>query len=101
MPRHLVEELIGVGSIYAGDELLRTSTLYQLSVWSESDAPAAQGSADAVIEGHIDIRGIAEAVVLAGPDNLQLILQDGRALHFTLVGTDGHIIGRGGLKRRV
>jgi hypothetical protein len=98
MARHLLEELSGIGSIYSGGELLRT-TPYRLSVWSDTDSASAKGSADPVIDGHIDITGIAEAVVLAGPDTLRLVLQDGRGLDFSLLGTDGHIIGRGGLKR--
>jgi hypothetical protein len=47
--------------------------------------------------GHIDITGIAEAVVLAGPRALTLTLEDGRRLAFELTGTGGGIVGRGWL----
>jgi hypothetical protein len=96
MSRHLVEELSGVGTVYAGEQLLRT-TSYRLSVWGESP-PGGDEAPAATIEGLIDITGIGEAIVLAGPSTLTLLLEDGRRLAFTLVGTSGRIIGRGGLQ---
>ena len=98
MARRLLESLSGVGTVYSGDTLLRT-TPYQVFLWVDDDA-AKQPSASAPvsIEGHIDITGIAEAVVLAGPDALTLRLQDGRRLRFTLTGTSGRILGKGGLE---
>lgn len=95
MARRVVETLIGVGEIYAGDVLLR-STPYQLSVFRDDD-PRADGSA-LKIDGHIDITGIAEAVVLAGPQDLRLRLEDGRQLQFALTDTGGNIIGKTGLQ---
>ena len=98
MSRQLVEELRGIGQIYSGKELLRT-TRYELSVWREADVPADAGAPEnVVIEGHIDITGIAEAVVLAGPETLTLILEDGRAFPFTLTSSVGSVIGRSGFR---
>ena len=85
MAKRLVESLEGVGAIYAGDMLLR-EVPYRISVW-EDDA-----------EGHIDISGMGEAVVLAGPDSLILHLQDGRRMPFQLTSSTGAIVGRGGLR---
>ena len=91
--KRLVETLKGVGDIYAGGELLRT-TPYELQVWSVDGATPAVH-----IEGHIDVSGLGEAVVLAGPDALTLRLDDGRTLGFVLTASTGHIVGRGGLER--
>ena len=91
--KRLVETLKGVGDIYAGGELLRT-TPYELQVWTVDGAtPSVE------IQGHIDISGLGEAVVLAGPDTLTLRLDDGRTLGFVLTASTGHIVGRGGLER--
>ena len=95
MAKRLVESLEGVGAIYAGDMLLR-EVPYRISVW-EDDA-VATGTAVTSIEGHIDISGMGEAVVLAGPDSLILHLQDGRRMPFQLTSSTGAIVGRGGLR---
>ena len=99
MPRHLLESIRGVGTIYAGEVLLRTTT-YDLSLWSDDDQPRPEGevvTSIARVDGHIEIGGIAEAVVLAGPGTLTLTLEDGRRLAFELTGTGGGIVGRGWL----
>ena len=93
MSRRLIESLKGVGQIYAGGQLLRT-TPYDLEVWKTEGTQT-----EIHIEGHIDITGLGEAVVLAGPDMLTLRLQDGRRLPFTLTASTGHIVGRGDLER--
>lgn len=90
MAKQLVETLRGVGGIFAGDVLLRT-VQYELSVWANEPDQATS------IDGHIDIAGIAEATVLAGPDSLTLELEDGRRLAFRLTDTGGAIVGRGPL----
>ncbi len=95
MARQMIESLAGVGEIYAGDELLR-SIRYQLSVWRD-DEPSRDGPT-LTIEGHIDTTGIAEVVVLAGPRNLRLRLEDGRQLEFALTDTGGRITGKTGLQ---
>ena len=97
MARRVVESLRGVGEVYAGDVLLRR-TQYDLSIWTEDEAADPQVQADAPInvDGHIDITGIGEAVVLAGSDQLTLRLDDGRRLAFALSDTGGSIRGRGG-----
>jgi hypothetical protein len=98
MTRRLIESLSGVGAIHAGDVPLR-QTSYELSVWSDDPPDAADKNPEAVgrIDGHIDITGIGEAVVLAGPGTLTLTLEDGRRLAFQLTGTGGGIVGRGWL----
>jgi hypothetical protein len=95
MSRRLVASLNGVGNLYAGDQLLRTVS-YELSQWADDQA-SAQGGEVTAIEGHIDITGIGEAVVLAGPDNLTLELQDRRRLAIRLTSTGGGVEGRGWL----
>ena len=88
--------MTGIGAIHAGNVLLRT-TRYDLSLWSDGQGGAEVAEAAASVEGHIDITGIAEAVVLAGPGTLTLTLEDGRRLAFELTGTGGAIVGRGWL----
>ena len=88
--------MTGIGAIHAGDVLLRTAR-YELSLWSDDGQGAEDLEAVASAEGHIDITGIAEAVVLAGPGTLTLTLEDGRRLAFELTGTGGGIVGRGWL----
>ena len=86
MPRRVLESLKGVGQIYAGDELLR-STRYSLSVFQDD------ASAPLQVDGHIDITGIGEAVVLTGPQVLMLHLEDGRKAQVRLTDTGGAVIG--------
>jgi hypothetical protein len=98
MARRLVESLRGVGTIEASGQVLRT-TAYEVSVWSD-DRPLAAGEpldARTSIDGHIDITGIGEAVVLAGPGMLILTIEDGRRLTIQLTSTGGGIVGRGWL----
>ena len=96
MARRVVESLTGVGEIFAGDVLLR-STPYKLTVFQEDEHLAAPAAPN--VDGHIDITGIAEAVVLAGPQDLTLRLEDGRRLPFTLKDTGGHIVGKTAVPR--
>lgn len=92
--------MTGIGAIHAGDVLLRTTT-YELSLWSDDEhrGPGSDPKAAASIDGHIDITGIGEALVLAGPDTLALTLEDGRRLAFEVIGSGGGIVGRGWLPR--
>ena len=92
MSRRLLEEMSGIGEVSAGGVVLR-STPYTLEVWGE-DTEAGH-LAHPSIEGHIDITGISEAVVLAGPTTLTLKLEDGRHLPFSITDTGGKIVGRG------
>jgi hypothetical protein len=96
MSKQLVESLRGVGKIFAGDVLLRTVP-YELSLWSDPEGGATELPPSTSIDGHIDIAGIAEATVLAGPDSLTLELEDGRRMKFKLTNTGGAIEGRGPL----
>jgi hypothetical protein len=99
MAKRMIEALSGIGDIYAGEVLLRR-TQYSLSLWSEAEPPAGgEGANDRVnIDGNIDITGIAEAIVLAGPNSLTLRLEDGRRLAFSLTSAYGRIVGRGRLE---
>ncbi len=97
MPQRVLETLTGVGEVYANDVLLRR-TRYDLKVWTDNPNDAQAGQEIVYIDGHIDITGIGEAVVLAGPHRLTLRLQDGRRLRFRLTGTGGSIEGEGGLQ---
>jgi hypothetical protein len=99
MPRRLLDSMRGVGAIHSGELLLRT-TAYELSLWANDDQPRAADaivSSIAMVDGHIDITGIAEAIVLAGPGDLTLTLEDGRRLSFELTSSAGGIVGRGWL----
>ena len=99
MSRVLLESLSGVGTIHAGDVLLRT-TSYDVTRWSEPDPDGPGRAPRTTTSGHIDITGIAEALVLAGPGNLTLTLEDGRRLAFDLTNSGGDIVGRGWLTDR-
>ena len=98
MARRLIESLSGTGAIHAGERLLRVAR-YELSVWTNDEAqpPGGDSKTDPRVDGHIDITGIAEAVVLTGPESLILTLEDGRRLAFQLTSSDGAISGRGWL----
>jgi hypothetical protein len=93
MTRRLLDSLRGIGAVHAGDVLLRT-TAYDLSIWSDGTPGDAENAKPLFnIDGHIDITGIAEAVVLAGPGTLTLTLEDGRRLSFKLTSSSGSIAG--------
>ncbi|MGQ0733832.1 MAG: hypothetical protein ACT4QD_09275 [Acidobacteriota bacterium] len=97
MSRELIEELRGVGRVYAAGVLLRT-TSYHLSVWHDKSGTDGRATTPRHIDGHIDITGMAEAIVLAGPEELVLEIADGRRLSFAMTGTGGAIVGRGDLQ---
>jgi hypothetical protein len=99
MGQRVLETLRGIGEVYAGDLLLRR-TQYELSLWIDDEEGDRQVRSDAPvnIDGHIDITGIGEAVVLAGPGQLTLRLEDGRRLPFVLTSSGGTIAGRGGFQ---
>ena len=96
MSRRVLESLVGTGEVYAGDVALRR-THYEVSLWTD-DASGGSDAGQVRIEGHIDITGIGEALVLAGPDRLTLRLEDGRRFPFRLTGTGGGILGEGSLE---
>ena len=95
MTRRLLDTFRGVGDVHAGDLLLRRTT-YEISIWSGGGA-ADVANALPTIDGHIDITGIAEAAVLAGPGTLALTLEDGRRLSFKLTSSGGRLVGLGWL----
>jgi hypothetical protein len=96
MSKRLVESMRGVGAVHAGDLLLRRTT-YDLSLWAEDQMAVGGSSTPPKIEGHIDITGIQEAVVLSGPGTLTLTVEDGRRMSFELTSSTGAIAGRGWL----
>ncbi len=94
MSRRLVDSVTGIGSVQAGNLTLR-ATRYRLSFWINDDVPSESGQAERpTVDGHIDISGIGEAAVLAGPDTLTLTLADGREVAFRIKSTAGEIVGR-------
>ena len=94
MARRLVDSVTGIGSVQAGNLTLR-ATRYRLSFWVNDDVRPEPGQADApTVDGNIDISGIGEAAVLAGPEALTLILADGREVAFRIKSTAGDIVGR-------
>jgi hypothetical protein len=93
MTRRLLDTVRGVGEVHAGDVLLR-KTHYELSIWADTGPTEGEAvTALPNIDGHIDISGIAEAAVLAGPGTLTLTLADGRRLSFRLTSSAGSITG--------
>ena len=94
MTGRLLESLRGTGAVHAGEHLLRTKQ-YDLTVWSPDDSSGGGKTSQeaSTIEGHIEIAGIGEAVVLAGADTLTLTLEDGRRLAFQLTSSAGGIAG--------
>ena len=94
MPRRVLESLTGVGEVYAGDVLLRR-TRYDLEFWTDAADDGQVRSETVHVDGHIDITGLGEAVVLAGPEELTLRLPDGRRVPFKLTGSGGGIVGHG------
>ena len=99
MTKRLLESLTGICVIHAGDVQLRR-TSYTLSLYADGQ-PGSVGEEPAAvsIDGHIDITGFGEALVLAGPGTLTMTLEDGRRMAFQLTGTGGAIVGRGWLPR--
>jgi hypothetical protein len=80
--------------VHAGSHTLR-ATRYRLSFWINDDMPPGGDSLPApTVDGHIDISGIGEAAVLAGPETLTLTLADGREVAFSIKSTAGDIVGR-------
>ena len=96
MPKHVLESVNGNGDVYAGDVLLRR-THYDLTFWTDVPPGDDIASGNVQVDGHIDLTGMGEALVLAGADQLTLHLQDGRRLPFALTGTGGAIVARGRL----
>ena len=93
MARRLLDSVTGIGAVHAGDLMLR-SIPYKLSFWIDDDLPARpEGPRPMTVDGHIDISGMGEAAVLAGPDALTLTLEDGRRITFRLKSTSGDIVG--------
>jgi hypothetical protein len=97
MARRVLESLTGIGEVYVGDVMVRR-THYQLALFTDDPVDGDDSSDSVQVDGSIDIHGIAEAVVLASPDQLTLRLADGRRLPFRLTGSGGTIVGRGGLQ---
>jgi hypothetical protein len=91
MSKRLIESLSGIGTLHAGELFIRRIR-YELSV--VSDDTASDNPQGATIEGHIDITGIGEAAVLAGPDRLILTIEDGRRTAIQLTSSAGGIVGR-------
>ena len=94
MARREAERLSGTGTILVGDVVVRT-THYEISVVADAEGSGPEGGV--TIEGSIDISGMGEALVLAGPGPLTLRLEDGRRVVFTLVSTSGRMQIEGGL----
>ena len=99
MAGRLVEALRGIGAIHSAGQLLRMAR-YDLSVWSDDERDdGGAGERVARIDGHIDISGIGEAVVLAGADTLILTVEDGRRMAFQLTSSAGGVSAEGWLPR--
>ena len=67
MAQRLVDTVTGIGSVHAGNLILR-ATRYRLSFWINDDLPAhsIEANSATTVDGRIEISGIAEAAVLAG-----------------------------------
>lgn len=91
MARRTVEVLSGIGEIWAGERLFRTTT-YRIELIAED------GRSDPAVEGRLDISGWPEALVLARAPELTLLLDDGRHVVFALASASGEIRVSGGLQ---
>lgn len=92
MAKRLVDSVNGIGTVQAGDVILR-ATRYKLSFWIEDDLPGKPAGSGPTMDGHIDISGIGEAAALSGVDRLSLTLADGRTVAFRLKNVAGDIVG--------
>lgn len=82
----------GTGTLLAGRTVLR-QVPYRL--FRAGGDAAAASRMPGPIEGTVDITGIGEAAVLAGVEDLVLMLEDGRRLAVALTSSAGHILIRG------
>lgn len=84
----------GVARLYGGEVLLR-EVLYRLTRSVNDVGMVRPSEANGPIEGTIDLGDMAEAVVLAGVDDLALQFDDGRRLAIALSSTGGRFQVRG------
>jgi hypothetical protein len=84
----------GVARLYGGEVLLR-EVLYRLTRSVDDTGLVRPSEANGPIEGTMDLGDMAEAVVLAGVDDLVLQFDDGKRVAITLSSTGGRFHVRG------
>ena len=94
MSRRLVTVSEGVARLY-GDEVLLREVLYRLTRAVDDVGMVRPSEASGPIEGTMDLGDMAEAVVLAGVEDLALHFDDGKRLAITLSSTSGRFYVRG------
>jgi hypothetical protein len=94
MPRHVHTISEGVAKLYGGAVLLR-EVLYRLTRTVDDTGMVRPSEAYGPVEGCLDVGDVAEAVVLAGVEDLALQFDDGRRLAIALSSTGGRFEVRG------
>jgi len=84
----------GVAKLYGGPVLLR-EVLYRLTRTVDDSGMVRPSEANGSLEGTMDVGDMAEAVVIAGVDDLALEFDDGRRLAVALSSTSGRFVVQG------
>jgi hypothetical protein len=94
MPSRVVTVSEGAAKLFGGAVLLR-DVLYRLTRTVDDTGMVRPSEAVGPLEGMMDVGDMAEAVVLAGVDDLVLELDDGQRLSISLTSTSGRFELRG------
>ena len=94
MSNRLITLAEGVGQLFGGEVPLR-EVLYRLSKPVDDTGMVRPSEAVGPLEGLIDVGDMAEAVVLAGVEDLVLELDDGQRISIALTSTSGRFELRG------
>jgi uncharacterized protein (TIGR02246 family) len=94
MSKRLVTVLEGVAALYGGAVMLR-EVVYRLTRTVDDTGMVRPSEANGPLEGTMDVGDMAEAVVVAGVEDLALQFDDGRRLAIALTSTSGRFDVRG------
>jgi hypothetical protein len=94
MPSRVVTVSEGVARLFGGAVLLR-EVVYRMTRTVDDSGPVRPSEAVGPLEGMMDVGDMAEAVVLAGVDDLVLELDDGQRISISLTSTSGRFEVRG------
>ena len=94
MSGHEVTVAEGVGKLFGSSVLLR-EVLYRLTRAVDDTGMVRPSEATGPVEGVMDVGDVAEAVVIAGVDDLALELDDGRRFAIALCSTGGRVVVHG------
>jgi hypothetical protein len=94
MPTRVITVSEGVAKLYGGAVLLR-EVLYRLTRSVDDTGLVRPSEANGAVEGTMDLGDVAEAVVIAGVDDLALEFDDSRRVAIALTSTNGRFEVRG------